>query len=138
MPSLTIKQSGLTARVFLFSRRVWGDFSSAPYGYWETRTNLCAVIRSIFVLMPLAYTVNAIAVGLCGWAFWWFLYLCWVNLSATAWVFIGVFSVVGFITLLILGKRTVSAIEHSETGHVMVEYYRSKKEKICPLVEIEQ
>lgn len=142
---MTLNPEGIVARIFLFCRRLTRSFANDPW--WDEapeRTDLCTVARTIFVTAPLAVAINLVVLGCAGFAIGYFAFVLWLNISTIGLTVAGLIAIAaigaGLYGLARGAEWVMRSVRHvdavHEVGSTVAAYYRAKKDRICPIVEI--
>lgn len=135
---MKIKETGNIARLYRFSRAIWESFGG-PRDYRHS-SDLCTVMRTILIWMPLAVAINLAVIGFAALAVFQILQIIWLYIGVLGIVLLGLLGLALFVAMLIgigvFGEAAIKAVDRSETLRVVKEYVRAKKSSICPIVEI--
>lgn len=141
----------------LFNNVTWNKHSDEIRPI-PTNTNLCQFMRSVLIWTPLYFLIVAALIGGYGYAIFYlpFLYggaVGYFNVYGVPLIIIG--CIVGFVMVMgiIYGDdekkeakkkaKEEAKLKRHEIGNytmweIFVKYYKSTKEKVCPLIEIKQ
>lgn len=132
MKSIIVDENGILGRLYRLC--LWDGWSFEAY-YMRRQTNLCHFMRTVFLWLPLKFTVVLMTLGFLLTAalaplfvFGLFAYLMIVAAGVlTAWT---------IIKLIQENGVTMPDWAHSEGVVLFLAWVRAKKESICPLIEL--
>lgn len=147
---LTLQSNSLAIRAYTWSRLVWCHFveTNPRNDSGLTPRNLCQLVRTVFVLMPMAFALNAAAAI---WAGYVLLYLpvttmSWGSAANFLMVFGGIAAILGAAYGLILlvewaANRSSERRSYERSAEpqksLAWEYLKARKAAICPLITVE-
>lgn len=137
---MMLNRDGMVARAYFFAHRLWRSFAGDDYIERPIRTDICTVIRTLFISAPLAVAVNLAVIVFAIYSLWQFVFALWLNImtvGAVTAVF-AFFAALMFVIWVFVygGDALVKKIASAEFTQLIVEHYEAKKSRICPLVEI--
>lgn len=142
---MDINRNGFVGRVFLVAHRLTRQFAGDFWWDAPRRTDLCQLLRSIFVSAPLAIAVNLATMAWALYALGYFGFVLWLNATGVGILLLicaAVAAVIAMAFAIVYGGVLLSEIFNGETarevGAVITAYYRAKKARICPLVELKE
>ena len=142
---MDINRNGVVGRVFLVAHRLTRQFVGDPWWDAPKRTDLCQLLRSIIVGAPLAIAVNLATLGWALYVLGYFVFVMWLNASGVGIVLLilaAAAAIMGAAFALVFGGVMLTDAFNGETArevsNVIATYYRAKKARICPLVEIRE
>jgi hypothetical protein len=139
---MRLNPNGAVARVYIFAHRLWRSFAGDSDIDAPERSDLCTLARTIFVSAPFAIACNLATLAFAAYAIWLFGFMLWLHVVTLGWVAAGlaIIAPAGLVWFLVgfVGFRAIKAITTSEAGEVIAEFYRAKKSRICPLIDIKE
>lgn len=139
---ITIRRNSLIGTVFWWAHLLWSQFRGVPYAYIDRpdRTDMCTLVRTVLVSAPLALVVNAVAIGAAIFAIGCLAIEVWLALWGVGLVLA---VMLAFSTVVALCAGTMvgacmltEVVATSETAATLKTFYRAKKARICPFIEI--
>lgn len=139
--NIHLDEDGFVARVYFGAHHLWRSFIGDEYVDDPERTDLCTMVRTIFVTAPLALAINAVAISWATFALIYLGYALWLHATA-----VGIFTMFILTLAVIVGafmfggravKAAINARVTQEVIGVTADYYRAKKQRICPLVNFD-
>jgi len=147
---------------FVFARKLFNDTTWSMYHDRmfdiPNNTNLCKFMRSVFIWSPIYFLLIIGLVGGYGYAIFYLPYLYggavgYYNIYGVPLIAVGVIAASAAIIRLILGapivkddddykeEKKLAKLKRQEEGkytmwEIIVKYYKSTKEKVCPLIEV--
>lgn len=142
---MDINRNGFVGRVFLVAHRLTRQFAGDFWWDAPRQTDLCQLLRSIFVGAPLAIAVNLATLAWALYALGYFAFVLWLNASGVGVVLLvclAAAAIIAVVFAIVYGGVILSKIFNGETarevGAVITTYYRARKASICPLVDLKE
>lgn len=138
---MNISKGSKWYKVFMWSLGICESFTGKHLSYkYQNGTNLCHMMQTIFVYMPLIFLSQLLVLGaafsvLIYVPFKWFGALTWLGLILV--IAVGIFLLVSF---FVGGDKLKNKIERwydEKEPSLVWEWIKAKKHKICPLIKWE-
>ena len=135
---MNLNRSGLLAKIYFLAHWITQSFMHRDMIDDPVRSDICSLVRTIFITAPLAIAINVATIGWCMFAVSYFLFALFYQATAVGifFIFVAACAMLGF--TMYGATRLAKALKEAETTREIAEtcatYYRAKKSLICPLI----
>lgn len=137
---MQIDGNGLTAKTYRVAHFLWWGFRSSDIPEPPARVDLCTLLRTIFISAPIALFVNVLAVAAVLGSVGYFLFGLYLFASAVGFLVVFALIIATVVSVLYFSGWLFAAIARApvtqEIVGVVGEYYRAKKARVCPIIEM--